>query len=81
MTFARIDGRSVVSLEFNPYFDKDHDESKQVEYEQAMKEIVDQRDRAKIPLGSKSSKDKAEAANIKRAWLNIVKKDLPKAFK
>jgi hypothetical protein len=46
MTFARIDGRSVISLQFNPYYDVQDDSSKQKEYEQAMKEIQDQREKA-----------------------------------
>jgi hypothetical protein len=39
MTFARIDGRSVISLQFNPYFDIESDQAKKREYEQALKEI------------------------------------------
>jgi hypothetical protein len=37
MTFARIDGRSVISLQFNPYFD----EAKKRELDSALKEIAD----------------------------------------
>lgn len=79
MTFARIDGRSVISLPFNPYFEKNEDHTKKHEYEQAMKEIQEQRDRSKST--SKVNKDKQEQSNIKRAWLNIVKKDIPKAYR
>jgi hypothetical protein len=49
-----------------------------------MKEISDQRDKSKlsaVPVGPRQSKEKLEQANIKRAWLNIIKKDLPKGFK
>lgn len=44
-----------------------------------MKEIVDQRE--KIKGISKQAREKQEASNIKRAWMNIVKKDIPKAFR
>jgi hypothetical protein len=39
MTFARIDGRSVISLQFNPYLDLEEDQSKKKELDQALKEI------------------------------------------
>ena len=41
VTFARIDGRSVISLSFNPYTDKQTDPANRSEYEQALKEIKD----------------------------------------
>jgi hypothetical protein len=43
MTFARIDGRSVISLQFNPYFDPEEDPQKKKELDHAIKEIQDQR--------------------------------------
>jgi len=43
MTFARIDGRSVISLQFNPYFDVD--DTKKRELDSALKEIADQREK------------------------------------
>jgi hypothetical protein len=41
MTFARIDGRSVISLQFNPYFDGEEDPSKKKELDYALQEIQD----------------------------------------
>ena len=79
MTFARIDGRSVISLQFNPYFDASTDQTKKKEYEQALKEIADQREKQKI--ATKVTKDKLEHAKIKKAWYNIVKREIPKAYK
>jgi hypothetical protein len=79
MTFARIDGRSVISLPFNPYFEKNEDQQNKQEYEQAMKEIQDQRERQK--QNTKANKEKQEQVNIKRAWLNIIKKDVLKAYR
>lgn len=73
MTFARIDGRSVISLQFNPYFDVD--DAKKRELDQAIKEIADQREK------QRAGKQQQEQANIKKAWLTIVKRDIPKAFK
>lgn len=45
MTFARIDGRNVISLQFNPYHDINDDPSKQKEFDQALKEIQDTREK------------------------------------
>lgn len=78
MNFQRIDGRQVISLQFNPYF-IDSDVEKKKIYDGYMKEIVEQRD--KIRNAPKEAKNKQESQNIKRAWLNIVKKDIPKAFR
>ena len=77
MSFARVDGRNVISLQFNPY-ELDDNNKKKV-YEGAMKDIIEQRD--KIKAISKQAREKQELSNIKRAWLNIVKKDIPKAFR
>lgn len=44
-----------------------------------MREIIEQRD--KIKNAPKEAKNKQETANIKRAWANIVKKDIPKAYR
>jgi hypothetical protein len=41
MTFARIDGRNVISLQFNPYHDTRDDPTKQKELEQALRELTD----------------------------------------
>ena len=77
MTFARVDGRNVISLQFSPYEIEDPQKKKQ--YEQAVKEIDEQRQ--KVKSISAQAREKQEQSNIKRAWLNIVKKDLPKAFR
>ncbi len=45
MTFARVDGRNVISLDFYP-FDMDDPNKKKI-YEQAMKDVVDQREKFK----------------------------------
>ena len=44
-----------------------------------MKDIIEQRD--KIKNAPKEAKNKQETQNIKRAWMNIVKKDIPKEFR
>ncbi len=47
-----------------------------------MKEITDQRDKAKpISKGSVKAAEKNEAANIRKNWINLAKKDIPKAFR
>ena len=100
MTFARIDGRNVISLQFNPYHDTDKDPAKQKELEQALKELMDSREnkQSKFPgtastgcvstsssnfLSNKAAatKEKQEQSNIKKAWINIVKRDIPKAYR
>ena len=60
MTFARIDGRSVISLQFNPYFDSQEDPTKKKELDQALKEIQDQRNllSSKQTAAAKANKDK-----------------------
>jgi len=40
MNFARIDGRNVISLQFNPFEAKDEPEKKKV-YDAAMKDILE----------------------------------------
>lgn len=77
MSFARVDGRNVISLQFNPY-ELDDNQKKKV-YESAMKDIIEQRE--KIKAISKQAREKQEQSNIKRAWINIVKKDIPKAYR
>ena len=44
-----------------------------------MRDILDQRE--KIKNAPKEAKNKQETQNIKRAWQNIVKKDIPKAYR
>ena len=78
MNFQRIDGRQVISLQFNPFLINDDQEKKKI-YEGYMREIIEQRD--KIKNAPKEAKVKQETANIKRAWINIVKKDIPKAYR
>lgn len=45
MSFARVDGRNVISLQFNPY--ELDDTNKRKVYDQAMKDIIEQRDKIK----------------------------------
>jgi hypothetical protein len=78
MNFNRIDGRQVISLQFNPFFMNEDPEKKKI-YDGYMREIIEQRD--KIRNAPKEAKIKQETANIKRAWANIVKKDIPKAYR
>lgn len=78
LNFNRIDGRQVISLQFNPFFINEDQEKKKI-YDSYMREIIEQRD--KIKNAPKDAKLKQETANIKRAWANIVKKDIPKAFR
>jgi chromatin-remodeling ATPase INO80 len=65
-------------LQFNPYFIGDDTEKKLI-YEGYMRDILDQRE--KIKNAPKEAKNKQETQNIKRAWNNIVKKDIPKAYR
>ena len=78
MNFSRIDGRQVISLQFNPYFIQEDPEKKKI-YDGYMREIIEQRD--KIKNAPYDAKLKQEQANLKRAWQNIVKKDIPKAYR
>ena len=78
MNFSRIDGRQVISLQFNPYFIQEDPEKKKI-YDGYMREIIEQRD--KIKNAPSDAKLKQEQANLKRAWQNIVKKDIPKAYR
>lgn len=59
------------------------DPTKKKDYDQAIKEIQDQRDKQKTLAkgGGAPNKEKQEHANIKKAWMNIVKKDIPKAYR
>jgi len=77
-SFARQDGRSVISLNFNPY-DLDTKQKKRI-YESAVKEISEQRTLTAKQI-SAVQREKQEQAALKRAWTNIVKKDIPKAFR
>lgn len=82
MTYARIDGRSILSLKFNPYSDVQEDPNKKRDLDQTLKEIAEQREKAKPnPKGGVKTAEKNEAGNIRKNWLNIVKKDLPKAYR
>ncbi len=48
MSFARVDGRNVISLSFNPYDIKDQDDiQKKKVYDSAVKDLVEQRDKIK----------------------------------
>ena len=55
MTFARIDGRNVISLQFNPYHDTQDNPAKQNELEQALKELTDSREKQKYQAGATSA--------------------------
>lgn len=55
MNFQRIDGRQVISLQFNPYFISEDTEKKKI-YNNYMKEIIEQRD--KIKNAPKDAKNK-----------------------
>jgi len=44
-----------------------------------MRDILDQRE--KIQNAPKDAKSKQETQNFKRAWQNIVKKDIPKGYR
>jgi len=77
-SYTRQDGRNVISLNFNPY-DLDTKQKKKI-YESAIKEISDQRNVAVKQITS-ALREKQEQAIIRRAWVNIAKKDIPKAFR
>lgn len=64
--YQRIDGRQVISLQFNPYFLDDADQKKA--YEDSVRELLENRQkvRAIIPADTKS---KVEAASLRKAWL------------
>jgi hypothetical protein len=71
LNFNRVDGKQVISLQFNPFFISDDMDKKKI-YDSYMREIIEQRD--KIKNAPKDAKLKQETANIKRAWANIVKR-------
>ena len=76
--FARQDGRSVISLGFNPY-ELDSRSKKKI-FEGTVKDIRDHK-----PAQSKNltpaAREKQEAAALKRAWTNIARRDIPKAHR
>lgn len=55
MQFSRIDGRNVISLQFNPY-EMNDDPQKKKFYNAAVKEVQEQRE--KIKNASKQAKEK-----------------------
>ena len=55
MNFQRVDGRQVISLQFNPFFINEDSEKKKI-YEGYMREIIEQRD--KIKNAPKEAKNK-----------------------
>lgn len=55
MNFQRIDGRQVISLQFNPFFINEDSEKKKI-YDGYMREIIEQRD--KIKNAPKEAKNK-----------------------
>ena len=77
-SYARQDGRAVISLNFNPY-DLDTKLKKKV-YEGAVKDLVDHRNQ-QIKQISQTQRDKQEQAALRRAWINIAKKDIPRAYR
>ena len=77
-SFARQDGRAVISLNFNPY-ELDNKQKKKI-YEGAVKEIAEVRNQT-VKQISVTQREKQEQAALKRAWTNIAKKDIPKAFR
>ena len=68
----------MISLNFNPY-ELDTKQKKKI-YDGAVKELVESRALTNKQL-SAMQKEKQEQAALKRAWLNIAKKDIPKAFR
>lgn len=54
MNFQRVDGRQVISMQFNPYFIGNDIEKKKI-YEGYMREILESRDKIKdAPKEAKS---------------------------
>jgi hypothetical protein len=76
--FQRMDGRQVISLQFNPYFIEGNDEKQKI-YDNYMRDIIEFREKTKGQQGE--VKTKQEDSNHRKLWLNIVKKDIPKAFR
>ena len=77
-SFARQDGRAVISLNFNPY-DLDSKQKNKI-YEGAVKDLNEHRNQ-QIKQISNIQREKQEQAALKRAWTNIAKKDIPKAYR
>lgn len=76
--FQRIDGRQVISHSFNPYFLEDSDQKKA--YEDSVRDILDQREKLSRIL-PKDAKAKLESTSLRKAWISIAKRDIPKAYR
>ena len=74
---ARADGRSVLSLPFNPSINDAPNKRKL--YEATVKDIIDKREKSKSM--SKNSKEKLEITAIKRTWQLIAKREIPRMHK
>ena len=68
----------MISLNFNPY-DLDTKLKKTI-YEGAIKDLAEHRSQ-QIKQISQQQREKQEQAALKRAWTNIAKKDIPKAYR
>ena len=68
----------MISLNFNPY-DLDNKQKKKI-YDGAVQEIIEARNQTAKQI-SAAQREKQEQAALKRAWTNIAKKDIPKAFR
>ena len=71
---ARPDGRSVLSLPFNP--SENDPPHKRKLYEATIKDIAEKREKTKSI--STAAKEKMEVTAIKRTWQLIAKRDIPK---
>lgn len=69
----------MISLQFNPYFLEENEEKKKA-YEEQVREILEQREKVKQVV-PKMTKEKIENASLRKAWLTIAKKDIPKAYR
>lgn len=74
---ARADGRSVLSLPFNPSVNDPPNKRKL--YEATVKDILEKREKSKSM--SKPSREKLEITAIKRTWQLIAKREIPRMHK
>lgn len=72
----RADGKQLISLplKFNPLCMEK--KMRQKLNETVLKDLKDQRNKYK-----NSKNEKLEGENLKRAWIQLAKKDIPKAYK
>ena len=77
-SYTRLDGRSVLSLPFNPYDLRDPQKEKL--YQAVIHDFFDNKN-VSLKALSIGAREKLEASAIKRVWTQIAKRDIPKAYR